>query len=113
MAGNPRIVTEDTAFTWDHASQRLARGTVIDVPADSALERAIGQDRLVPLAAAAPQPALAPGEAPAAEEPQDAPEAEGDAVPQPSARSKRSTAQAGADGEPGAEAAGAGAGDAM
>ena len=59
MGGNPRVVTADVKFTWDHATQRLGRGTIIDVPADSPLERAIGRDKLIPLygapAAAVPQ----------------------------------------------------------
>jgi hypothetical protein len=49
MAGNPRVVTADATFTWDHATQWLRRGTIIDVPADSPLEAAIGRDRLIPL----------------------------------------------------------------
>jgi len=49
MGENPRIVTADVTFTWDHAPQRLGRGTIIDVPADSHLERAIGPDKLIPL----------------------------------------------------------------
>ncbi len=67
MAGNPRIVTEDTVFTWDGGPQRLARGQVIDVPAGSALEDAIGLDHLVPMfgAAAAPSAAPAPPAPPA------------------------------------------------
>jgi hypothetical protein len=59
MGANPRVVTADATFTWDHATQRLGRGTIIDVPAGSALERAIGAERLIPLygapAAAVPQ----------------------------------------------------------
>jgi hypothetical protein len=49
MAGNPRIVTHDATFLWDHVTQRLHRGQVIDVPAGSALEMAIGPDKLTPL----------------------------------------------------------------
>lgn len=64
MAGNPRIVTEDTTFFWDGAPQRLPRGQVIDVPPDSALELAIGAHRLVPMfgapPAALPSPATPP-----------------------------------------------------
>jgi hypothetical protein len=56
MAGNPRVVTADTTFRWDGAPQRLPRGQVIDVPAGSELERAIGLHNLVPLGAKAPQP---------------------------------------------------------
>jgi hypothetical protein len=61
MGANPRVVTADVKFTWDHATQRLGRGTIIDVPADSPLERAIGRDKLIPLhrapSDAAPEPA--------------------------------------------------------
>jgi hypothetical protein len=62
MAGNPRTVTQDTVFTWDGVSARLARGQAIDVTPDSALERAIGREHLVPLGATS---ALPPAEPPA------------------------------------------------
>jgi hypothetical protein len=72
MAGNPRVVTADATFTWDHATQWLRRGTIIDVPADSPLEAAIGRDRLIPLygapAAVVPQ-ASEPAPVPAASAP--------------------------------------------
>ena len=56
MAGRPCAVTADAEITWDGVSQRLTRGTVLDVPPGGALEQAIGLDRLatlsgVPLAA--------------------------------------------------------------
>jgi hypothetical protein len=89
MAGNPRIVTADATFTWDHASQRLGRGTIIDVPAGSALERAIGTDKLIPLYGAPPVTV-------AAEHAQDTPGATGDITPRPPARSRRSAPQAAA-----------------
>jgi hypothetical protein len=57
MGANPRVVTADTTFRWDGAMQRLPRGQVIDVPAGSQLEAAIGLDRLIPLGAKAAQPA--------------------------------------------------------
>lgn len=73
MAGNPRTVAADTWITWDGVSQRLPRGQVLDVTPGSALERAIGADRLVPPgavpappAAEAPQPEPAPQEEPPA-----------------------------------------------
>jgi len=73
MAGNPRTVAADTWFTWDGVSQRLPRGQVLDVTPGSALERAIGKDKLVPLgavsrppAAEAPQPEPAPRQEPPA-----------------------------------------------
>jgi hypothetical protein len=40
MASNPCIVTADTVITWDHSSQRVARGTIVDIPPGSALEAA-------------------------------------------------------------------------
>ena len=98
MGENPRVVTADTTFLWDHAPQRLGRGTIIDVPAGGALEQAIGRDKLKPLFGAppvtvplasvpAPEPAQAAG---------DAPEDGREAAPQPPARSRRSAAQAAA-----------------
>jgi hypothetical protein len=47
----PRVVAADTVFYWDHVLQRLPRGLVLDVAPGSALEAAIGADRLSPLAA--------------------------------------------------------------
>lgn len=85
MAGNPRIVTENTVFQWDGVSQRLAKGQLIDVAAGSALEQAIGADRLIPLNG---PPAVAPQAVP--ENPaQDAPP---DAAPD-GAQSVRKTAR--------------------
>jgi hypothetical protein len=49
MAISPRVVTEDRHITWDGVTQRLPKGQVLDVPPDSALEREIGRDFLVPL----------------------------------------------------------------
>lgn len=63
MGANPRVVTADTTFRWDGAMQRLPRGQVINVPAGSALEAAIGLDRLIPLGAKAAQPEPAVTEA--------------------------------------------------
>jgi len=67
MALNPQVVTADTWVTWDGVSQRIPRGTVIDVPPLSAaftgllalqtgffpdpLMTAIGAGNLTPLAA--------------------------------------------------------------
>ena len=87
MAGSPRIVTADATFTWDHASQSLRRGTIIDVPPGSALEHAIGRDKLKPLFGAPPVTV-------AAEHAQDAPCATGDTAPRPPGRSRRSAPQA-------------------
>ena len=49
MAANPRMVTSDTTFTYDGVSQRVQKGTIIDVPSGSALETAIGTGNLVAL----------------------------------------------------------------
>jgi hypothetical protein len=62
MGVNPRVIARDTVIFWDHVPQRLPRGLVIDVPPGSALEAAIGADRLAPLGAHTP---LAMQEAPA------------------------------------------------
>jgi hypothetical protein len=40
MAANPCMVTADIVITWDGVSQRVARGTIVDVPPGSALEAA-------------------------------------------------------------------------
>lgn len=90
MSGNPRVVAVDTTFTWDHAPQRLARGTVIDVPARSALEKAIGAGNLVPLRAVTEQPS------PAVQEPPEVPAAAGETAPVPAARQRRNGAKAAA-----------------
>jgi hypothetical protein len=71
MAGNPRTVTQDTVFTWDGVSTRLARGQAIDVTPGGALEAAIGRDRLVPLG---PTSALPPAEPQAKEAPAEKPQ---------------------------------------
>lgn len=49
MAANPRVVTVDRQIFWDGVTQRLPKGQVLDVPPDSALEREIGRDYLVPM----------------------------------------------------------------
>ena len=87
MSANPHVVTADTVFMWDHASQRLGRGTIIDVPPGSALLAAIGRDKLKPLFGAPPVTV-------AAEHAQDAPGATGDTAPRPPGRSRRSAPQA-------------------
>lgn len=61
MAASPRVVTETVTITWDRAPQRLAKGQILDVPPGSALEQAIGAERLAPLlrpdsTAAVPEP---------------------------------------------------------
>lgn len=32
MAANPQVVTANITITWDGVSQRIPRGTIIDVP---------------------------------------------------------------------------------
>ena len=93
MAASPQIVTQETAFTWDGAPQRLPRGQILDVQPGSALEAAIGRERLAPLFArpAAP-PAEAAAQPPGAAQPA---EADDDAGKTAAARSKpRSAPQA-------------------
>lgn len=52
MAANPCVVAVETWIHWDGVAQRLPRGQVMDVVPGSALERAIGAERLVPLGGA-------------------------------------------------------------
>jgi hypothetical protein len=87
MAGNPCIVAADVTFMWDGGEQRLQRGTIIDVPAASALEEAIGQEHLVPLRPVAALPAPAAEKAPAA------PVAAKETAPPSAARPARSAPQ--------------------
>lgn len=42
MAARPMLVIADTTITYDGVPQRIIRGTVIDVPASSALNTALG-----------------------------------------------------------------------
>jgi len=107
MGLNPRVVTEGTAFTWDGAVQWLARGQVIDVPAGSALEAAIGLEHLAPLRAVTARPV------PAAEEAPEAPEPAKQAAPPPAAKPRASAPQDSAEGKADSEPADAGGGDAM
>lgn len=51
MALNPRVVNTDITVTWDGVAQRIPRGTLIDVPAGSALLTAIGSGNLTALTA--------------------------------------------------------------
>lgn len=53
MAANLRIVKADTIFTYDGVSQLLAMGSLVDVPAGSALETAIGAGNLAAVGTAA------------------------------------------------------------
>jgi hypothetical protein len=85
MSANPRVVAVDTVFRWDGAPQRLARGTVLDVPPGSALLAAIGPRNLVPLGAKTPLPEPPVTEAATEKEPQG------------SSRSRRSTAKTSSD----------------
>jgi hypothetical protein len=94
MAGNPRTVTADVVFTWDGVSQRLPRGQAIDVTPGSALEAAIGRDRLVPLGLTS---ALPPVEPPARKPQQEEPPA---APPKAAAAKKQDAGTDGKDGAP-------------
>lgn len=113
MAGNPRVVTEDVTFLWDGATARLPRGQVIDVPAGSLLERAIGSEFLAPLGASAAQGAAPVSEATleeAAESPAGTPEDAGedtgqDGTPK-AARGRRAAAQPAQDEPPAGKTAG-------
>lgn len=49
MANNPQVVNTDITVTWDGVSQRIPRGTLIDVPASSALFTALGGGNLTAL----------------------------------------------------------------
>lgn len=51
MAANPRMVNTTVTFTWDGVPARLFKGSIIDVPAGSALETAIGVGNLTTLSA--------------------------------------------------------------
>lgn len=62
MAANPRVVTVDRWIAWDGVQQRLPKGQVLDVPPDSALERVIGREFLVPLPGAPQADASEPGD---------------------------------------------------
>ena len=42
MALNPRMVNTDTTVTWDSGTVRVPAGTIVDIPAGSALETAYG-----------------------------------------------------------------------
>ena len=69
MSANARVLAVETTITWDGVTQRLPRGQVIDVAPSSALERAIGRDRLVPLyrpVITAPAPVAEAAQKPAA-----------------------------------------------
>lgn len=51
MAANGRTLKTTVTVTYDRVVMRIPNGTVIDVPAGSALETAIGVANLTPLAA--------------------------------------------------------------
>ena len=51
MASNPQVVNTDITVTWDMVLQRIPRGTLIDVPAGSALLTALGSRNLTALSA--------------------------------------------------------------
>jgi hypothetical protein len=78
MSANPQVVAVDTTLFWDGVTQRLPRGTVLDVAPNSALLAAIGREHLVPLGATS---ALPPEEPPAKEAPTEKPPEEAPAAP--------------------------------
>jgi hypothetical protein len=42
MAANPRIVVSDVNVSWDGGTTTIPKGTIVDIPAGSALEAAYG-----------------------------------------------------------------------
>jgi hypothetical protein len=55
MAANPRMLSVDTTITWDGVQTFVPKGTIVDVPAGSALETAYGLGNLVALSATSPE----------------------------------------------------------
>lgn len=51
MGANDRMVTQDIVLTWDGVQQPVRAGTIVDIPAGSALEAAYGLGNLVALTA--------------------------------------------------------------
>ena len=49
MAQNPRMVINDMVLTWDGVQTPVTAGTIVDVPAGSALESAYGLSNLASL----------------------------------------------------------------
>lgn len=49
MAANPRMLTTDVTVSWDGGTTKVLRGTIVDIPAGSALETAYGASNLVAL----------------------------------------------------------------
>lgn len=62
MAANPRVVTNDIEVTWDGETNFVARGTIVDIPAGSALETAYGTSNLVSIGTWAEATGDDPGE---------------------------------------------------
>lgn len=52
MAANPRIVTNDITVAWDGATFPVSAGTIVDIPAGSALESAYGLSNLASMTGA-------------------------------------------------------------
>jgi hypothetical protein len=42
MAANPRVLVADVLVTWDGGQTLVPKGTIVDIPAGSALETAYG-----------------------------------------------------------------------
>ena len=55
MAANPRMLAVDTTVVWDGVSTFVPKGTIVDVPAGSALETAYGLGNMVPLSGTSPE----------------------------------------------------------
>jgi hypothetical protein len=89
MAENPCVVTDDVTFEWDGAEQRLARGTIIDVPAGGPLEDAIGRGSLAPMSG--PQADTAAGGGGGTGD-ETAPDAEQETATAPRAKTRRPAA---------------------
>jgi len=49
MAANPRMVSKNIQVTWDSVVFNVTAGTIVDIPAGSALETAYGTSNLVSL----------------------------------------------------------------
>lgn len=63
MAANPRVVVSDVTVTWDGGSNLIKRGTIVDIPAGSALEAAYGgSGNLTPISGTSETSGGDPGE---------------------------------------------------
>lgn len=67
MASNPRIVANDITITWDGVQTFVPAGTIVDIPAGSALETAYGLSNLVSMTGAQQSGDAQGGEQPGAD----------------------------------------------